>query len=413
MNDLKLLQSARAEPRTSVSPKLFRGVNLLLTPLPGLAHVCQSIAGDNIFVTFSPPENFLSRIEGNEDFYENIANLPSIDEALYPQICSCPGYAAVSALAPAYFWSSLLGPDGYLNCTPEQAASLAGLSVDETKNFLEKLKNYVEPPGLFASGLSESLAIQLRRLGLEGGVAWQIITDGQDALVSGKIIKWGKLRGIGEDEMLTAMCQLRALDPTPGKNFSRTHFVAADVEFLIENEEVKPRLLTQNLPVIDVHFEEFGLSPDYLPKEIWMRGEWRAAKRALKLFELRCRTVTRIALYIAAAQREKILDFSKPPKPMTYAVAAKALSMHASTLHRCAHNTYCLINGKSFPLSLFFSRSAAANKKFSVAELRVLIAELRARGLTNNAIGKRLGLPERTVAYHSAKITRAAISAKF
>lgn len=407
MNELKLLRSIRAEPRAFVSPRLFHNANILLTPLHELADACQNIAGDNIFVTFSPPASFSSRIEDNGDFYENLPSRPSLDEALYHQICACPGYAQLSARAPASFWSSLLGKDGYLNCSVGEAAAHAGLALKETEIFLENLKNYVEPPGLFASDLTDSLKIQLRRAGLDGSVAWQVITEGQDALVAGKIIKWGRERGICEEEIKHALSLLRKLDPAPGKNFTRSHFVAAEVEFLIVEGEIRPRIVTENLPVVELRFAEFGQSAAAAPAEKWMKGEWRAARRALKLFGLRCGTVARIARYIATVQKDKILDFTKPPKPLTYASASKALSLHTSTLHRCAHSIYCMINGRCYPLSIFFSRASASDKNLSIAELRERIAELRAQGCTNKAIGALLCIPERTVAYHSAKIKRA------
>ena len=47
--------------------------------------------------------------------------------------------------------------------------------------------------------------------------------------------------------------------------------------------------------------------------------------------------------------------------------------------------------------------------RLSVAELRARVAELRAEGMTNGAIGRMLGVPERTVAYHSAKLRAARV----
>ncbi len=407
MNELGLQPSIRGEAHPSVSPRLFRKNNLLLTPLSELTSACRELAGDNIFISFAPPRNFVRRMNCDDDFYENIPEAPSLDAALYGQICSCPGYAAVCASAPAAFWSSLLGPEGYLNCGIDQIALSGGISIEAASSFIENLRNHVEPPGLFAAGLADSLAIQLRRGGLEGGAAWLLITEGQEALISGKIAQWGSSRGFNAPEMEEAMRILRRLDPAPGKNFSQPCFVAADVEFTPENETVKTRLITENMPVLECRFSEFGISPGHAPEEAWMRGEWCAARRALKLAAMRRRTVMRIALYIAANQNEKILDMSLPPRPMTYSSAGAALSLHASTLQRCAGNIHCLIDGRCYPFSIFFSRPAAANKKLSIAAMRARIAELRADGLTNAAIGSVLGVPERTVAYHSAKLRAA------
>ena len=404
MNELKLLRSIYNAPRPSVSPRLFHGANLLLTPLPELTAACRELAEGNMFISFAPPRNFSARIESEADFYENLPERPSLDSALYPQICSCPGYSAVSSKAPAAFWSSLLGADGFLNCTFEQAAEHSGLTLAETRRFIENLQNYVEPAGLFAPGLAESLMIQLRRAGLEGGAAWTLLTDGRAALLAGKTTEWGAGRGFDESQMADAMHTLRGLDPAPGRNFARTHYVAADVKFAVRDGKVSPRLLTDNMPVVENHLGEFGLASGEAPSDPWMRSEWNAARRALKLLGLRCRTVMRCALYIASEQSEKIINMSLPPKPMTYAGAAAALSLHASTLHRCARCTYCEINGRCYPMSVFFSRPAASKGTLSVAELRARVAELRAEGMTNGAIGRMLGVPERTVAYHSAKL---------
>ena len=409
MNELKLLRSIYNAPRPSVSPKLFHGANLLLTPLPELTAACRELAEGNMFISFAPPRNFSARIESEADFYENLPERPSLDSALYPQICSCPGYAEVSARAPAAFWSSLLGADGFLNCTFEQAAEHSGLTLAETRSFIENLQNYVEPAGLFAQGLAESLIIQLRRAGLEGSAARMLLTEGRGALLAGKTVEWGAAHGLDEEQIAAAMRALRSLDPAPGRNFARTHYIAADVEFVVDDGKVSPRLLTDNMPVVESHFGEFGLASGEAPSETWMRGEWSAARRALKLLGLRCRTVMRCALYIAAAQSEKIINMSLPPKPMTYAGAAAALSLHASTLHRCARGTYCEIKGRCYPMSVFFSRPAASNGGLSVAELRARVAELRAEGMTNGAIGRMLGVPERTVAYHSAKLRAARV----
>lgn len=404
MNDLKLLRSIYNAPRLSVSPRLFHGANLLLTPLPELTAACRKIAEDNVLISFAPPRNLSVHIESEADFYENLPERPSLDAALYPQICSCPGYAAVSGLAPATFWSSLLGPDGFLNCTYEQICALSGLPPVAARRFIENLQNHVEPAGLFAAGLAESLMIQLRRAELEGSAAWALLTDGRDALLAGKAFEWGAANGFDESQMADAMHALRGLDPAPGKNFARAQYVAADVEFVTKDGDVAPRLIVGNMPEVESHFGEFGLADGAIPSAPWMRGEWNAARRALKLLGLRCRTVMRCALYVASVQRDKILDMSRPPKPMTYTAAAASLSLHASTLHRCARNIYCDINGRCYPLSVFFSRPAASNGRLSVAELRARVAELRAEGMTNGTIGRILGVPERTVAYHSAKL---------
>lgn len=406
MNELKLLH--RIHGTHKLSPKAFLGGNLLLAPAAELTGLCRTLAGDNALIRFSPPRGSSSRIEDFEDFYENIAENPSIDAALHPQICVCPGFASFTgAAASPAFWSALLDGRGFLNSTPEEAAALAGIGDEEARRFIKSLQDYVEPAGLFAAGLKESLLIQMKRAGLEGSPAWRLLSEGSDALLSGRADEWGSSRGLGKDQIESALRLLRGLDPAPGKNFAQTAFTVPDIEFVIAGEKITPRLIVENMPLVENCFDEFENFSGELLREKWLRGEWRAARETLKKLGMRYRTLLRAALFLLSVQREKIMTPSLPPKPLTYGDAAAALSLHTSTLYRAMQNTACLIRGASYPMRVFFSRAAAADKNFSIASLRTEIAAMRARGLTNREIGERLGLPTRTVAWHSAKIKAA------
>ena len=135
MNELKLLH--RIHGAHKLSPKAFLGGNLLLAPAAELTGLCRTLAGDNALIRFSPPRGSSSRIEDFEDFYENIAENPSIDAALHPQICVCPGFASFTgAAASPAFWSALLDGRGFLNSTPEEAAALAGIGDEEARRFI-------------------------------------------------------------------------------------------------------------------------------------------------------------------------------------------------------------------------------------------------------------------------------------
>ncbi|MCD7952049.1 MAG: hypothetical protein LUG14_03775 [Synergistaceae bacterium] len=167
---------------------------------------------------------------------------------------------------------------------------------------------------------------------------------------------------------------------------------------------ITPRLIVENMPRVENGFAEFEAFSDALLREKWLRGEWRVARDTLKKLGLRYRTLLRAAFHIASVQREKVMTPSRPPEPLTYKEDAAALSLHTSTLYRSMQNTSCLIRGRSYPMRIFFSRAAAAEKTVSISALRAQISALRVQGLTNREIGERLVLPTRTVAWHSAKI---------
>ncbi|WP_352402011.1 hypothetical protein [Synergistes jonesii] len=404
MNEIKLRQKLRGEHK--LSPKSFVGVNLLLAPASELTAICRRLAGDNALIHFSAPRNAAFSIDEAGDLYESIAARPSMDAELYPQICACPGFSAfIGTAASPLFWSSLLDASGFLNCTIEEAAAYAGVDAASVRSFIERLRDYVEPAGLFAASLSDSLLIQLRRRALEGAPAWRLLSEGGEALIRGRAAAWGAANGMSSDEIATALRLLRTLDPAPGKNFSPPSFLIPDVEFLVEGEKITPRLILENMPLVENYFCEFENFSCETLKEKWLRGEWSAARETLKKLGMRYRTLMRAAIYIASAQKEKIISPELPPKPLIYRDAGSALSLHASTVCRMMRNCACRIRGRSYPMAIFFSRPSASAKNLSVASLRGNIAAMRAEGLTNREIGERLGVPTRTVAWHSAKIT--------
>lgn len=401
MNNLKLLNALNTSHK--LSPKMFLGSNLLFAPLLEIGPMCREMACDNPLIRFSPPRALVSGM-GDDDFYYNLPETQSMDDVLSLQVCTCPGFTAFKGkAADPSFWSSLLDVNGYLNCSVYEVARLADANEQQISVFIENLKNHVEPAGLFAASLEESLLIQLRQSGYERSVAWRMMTEGIDYLISGNIDKWAKASGICEKDIENALALLKKLDPSPGRNFIKTTYILPEVEYIAKNGKITTRLILENIPCVENLFCEFDMPPEALLKENWLKREWSKAKGILKRLGMRYRTVLRCALYIAETQSDKICAPEHPPKPLTYTDAGRAIHLHASTLFRCVKNTACLINGHCYPMSMFFSRPASANKALSVEEVRSAIVSLRNEGMSNREIGERLGLPERTVSYHRSQ----------
>ena len=258
------------------------------------------------------------------------------------------------------------------------------------------------PAGLFAANMEASLLLQLKRRGFEGSCAWRLLTEAKEELTAGRYGECAKLLNISDAEFKAAFSLLRSLDPAPGANFSYAAAVVPEIEFIVEEGAVRPRLILENMPAVENYFADFEASPRDLIRAGWARGEWSAARGALKKLGLRYRTLLRAALLIADVQKEKIRAPEKPPAALSYENAASLLALHTSTVYRAMQNTWCSIGGRSYPMNIFFCR-ASAGKKSSVAQMRQKIFALRAEGLSNKKIGELLEMRERTVAYHSAK----------
>ena len=199
---------------------------------------------------------------------------------------------------------------------------------------------------------------------------------------------------------------LKKLDPAPGKNFRPARFCLADIEFIPTEDEIKVRLMLENMPSVSANCSDLQLSGDAARSSHWARGEWRAAKETLTRLGLRYRTLLRIAGVIKDHQGEMIRDMTHLPAPLVYEQAAQRLGLDASTIFRAVQHTFCRICGRNYPMRIFFHRAAASRPDVSSEALRASARELRAAGLTNREIASRLMIPVRTASYYTCGIKR-------
>lgn len=396
--ELNLEQKLKASLR--LSPKILYGQNLLFTPLSELSAECERMLGENPFFSFAPPKHFLYDSDIDSPSYENIPALPSVEDALTPQIVTCPGYDSVRKSADASFWISLIGSDGYMNTSSEEAAKLCAVPFDIFTSFLNELKYYIEPAGLFASDLTESLLIQLRRSSADYCDAEALLTEGRDFLLAGRTDEFRTEKGWSTERLKKALSLLRSLDPSPGKNFMMTEPVFPEIEFISSDDGVKVRVISDNLPRIVSGIEEMPLSASQILASDWIAPSWIRTRTVITRLGMRYRTVVRIAMAAAHAQQSYLTGRREVPSPFTYKEAASAVNLSTSTVFRTVKNTWILVDGSVRPFSSLFCRGLTAESSLSVSELKMLISEMCKCGLKDREISERLSVPRRTIAYH-------------
>ena len=400
--DVTLSNRLRAEHR--LSPKAMLGTNLLFVPLCELTDRCREILGDNPFFSFMPPR-WQCMHEDIDDLDPDFASdAEGMEERLLLQIATCPGLPDGGRAASASFWASLLNEDGFLNTRPREIAHMLGAEEETVLGYIRALQDYVDPPGLFASSLTECLLIQLKRMGLEGGLAWRLLNEGREYIISGRTAEFAMKNGWDEFGAEDAMRTLRKLDPAPGKNFARQVNVIPEIEFVTAFEVPMIRLMRENMPYIENSLCELPINAEQVITERWMRPLWSRAKLVLTRLGMRYRTLVRISMRIADVQRGYLKGTQALPSPLTYAQVAHELGLSVSTVYRCVKETWCLVFGRSVPMKDFFSRSLGSRPDMTVRELCAAIADLNARGLCDREIAETLSVPRRTIAHHRDRL---------
>ena len=236
-----------------------------------------------------------------------------------------------------------------------------------------KLVQTLDPPGVAARNIRESLLLQLKRRGLNNTLAYTIISKYMHLLETRNYPLIARKTGTTSRNVIKEIEIISSLTPYPGNKFSneQINYVVPDVyidkidgEFVIQlNNEGLPRL---------------GLSKEYLSllkkkKSLnsesvnYLRDKKRSAEWFIKSIQQRQRTIYKVMESILKFQREFFDHGPSHLKPLILRDVADDISMHESTVSRVTSNKYAHTPQGIYELKYFFSTAVATTEGDSVA----------------------------------------------
>ena len=393
----RLEPQLKAELRHLPLPLLLARLSLVTLPVAELQHTLESLLGDNPLFSLAPP-NFPSR--GPAIPADDIEHAPDMDEELRLQLAACPALRGLDGASAAL--PQCLDVNGRLTVADDELAKLLGLSPEDASLLLAAVRDWVEPPGLFARDLAECLLLQLRRRGEEAGDAATLLREAARDLERGGPSAAMKALGWSDERMDAAILRLRGLDPHPGRVFQRAETVIPELEFSAGPDgSIRTRLLTDRLPrvLLDADLFRHRGTPE-------LAALWRKGRSLLIALAIRTRSRMRVALELARIQGNAIVSSSEPLAPCTLSRVAKAAELHASTVQRIGHTVWALSPRGLLPLSRLFSRPVRSRPDWSVDRLRNEIARRSGNGDTDARIASDLRIPVRTIGWHRLRQRR-------
>ena len=251
---------------------------------------------------------------------------------------------------------------GYLQGSTAETALKLGKPVSEVERVLARLQE-LDPPGVFARTLSECLAIQLRALNrLDPAMA--VLVDNLELLARRDFATLKKLCGVGEEDLLDMLAEIRKLDPKPGTRYETS-----------ASEAVVPDIIVRAAPDGSWHVE---LNPDTLPRVLVNRDYYAAvssrtsrdsadygflneclqtANWLTRSLDQRARTIMKVASEIVRQQDAFLMHGVDHLRPLNLKTIAEAIKMHESTVSRVTSNKYMLTPRGLFELKYFFTVS--------------------------------------------------------
>ena len=237
----------------------------------------------------------------------------------------------------------------------------------------------LEPAGIAARSLSESLILQLRRRGIRDSRLETLLTEDLAALAGpDHAVLSQRYPGID----VTALLELiRTLDPRPVAAFAPREpviFVLPDLTFAIDGDQIR---VTLNRPLIP----KISISSDYLRLLEQMDGEEKLLSRnyvrrltgIIEAMEKRNTTLLRVGQAISRHQTALLLGRSPWLSPLTMSELAGELELSVSTVSRAVRDKYVQVGSLVQPLHRYFTRGGARDQAMGSRErIQALIAEL-------------------------------------
>ena len=306
--------------------------------------------------------------------FENfLASPTTLTDHLRWQVSLSAAPGAVVAAAESILGN--LNEDGFLTATLEEIVQSGGHSLEEVTGALRLLQE-CDPPGVAARDLRECLLIQLRGLGLERSLAFQIVHDHLSLLQNKQWKELGRLLNRPLPEIEAAVAVIRKLDPRPGQRYNKTEprLIEPDIFFVKVDDDYQVLFNEDGLPQLRMNSSYRRLlQRGVATKETrnYVRDRYNSAIQLIKNIEQRKQTIARVCECIIREQKDFLAHGPDHLKPLMIKEVAEEVGVHPSTVSRAVANKYAHTPQGVCELRSFFSE-AVSGPSGSTTSLPVL-----------------------------------------
>lgn len=307
---------------------------------------------------------------------------------------------------------------GFLETSLEEIIEQVGCSFDDADYVLEVIQE-LDPPGIAARSVKESLQLQLERLDMKDSLPMLIISEHLNLLESRNYKMLTRVTGSKRAEIIKAVEFITEnLTPYPGLPYAEetTNYVVPDVYVQKVDGEYVIRLNDDDIPRLRVstYYRDLldaGVGATTKESKSYLTDKVKSAEWFIKSLHQRQRTIYKVMDSILRFQRD---FFERGPaymKPLILRDVAEDIGMHESTISRVTSNKYTHTPQGIFELKYFFStaiprgegKEALAAESIKTRIRQLVQEEDKAKPLSDSAIANKLAdqdikIARRTVA---------------
>lgn len=300
-----------------------------------------------------------------------------------------------------------LDEDGYLSASLEELVEMTpeamAVDTDELLTALRLLQS-MDPPGVGARDLGESLLLQLNELPADTPHLDQakfLVTRHLDLLAEREYGKLKRLLGIDNDRDFIEVRQLiTSLNPRPVASFDsgRTQYVVPDVFVRKVKGDWVASLNPDAMPKLRINEVYANILRQNRGSGGQLSGQMQEARWLIKNVQQRFQTIIRVAQAILDRQRMFFEHGEVAMRPLVLREIAESVGLHESTISRVTNQKYMMTPRGLYEFKYFFGNALAteAGGAASSTAIKALLrqcveAEDRTGPLSDNAISELLG----------------------
>lgn len=235
-----------------------------------------------------------------------------------------------------------------------------------------KVVQDLEPAGVGARDLRESLLIQLRREGNAKSLAEQLVLSQWDALVRHRYADAARELGVSESAIAAAAHHISRLNPDPGSLFApaEQHIITPDVIVTRKGSELSVALTGEMVPRLTLSpqyremLAEHGDKPEL---RRYLSTCFREGRDLIQAIEKRQNTILTVARAIVQKQRAFFLQGPAHLAPLKMEDIAADAQLHTSTVSRAVNGKYLRCEHGVYELRTFFTAALPAGEGSEVS----------------------------------------------
>ena len=264
----------------------------------------------------------------------------------------------------AIFILGSLNGYGFFEASIEDICEYAGCSHEEAEGML-RLVQSLDPPGVAARDLRESLMLQLERKGMEEDLAYMLVDEHLEELQTHNFTKIAANIDYTAREVRNAFAVITSLTPYPGNEYSneQTNYVVPDVYLYKLDGEFIIQLNNDGLPRLQISTEYQDLIKDKdkmgAASKGYLTEQKRHAQNFINSVQYRQNSIYKVMKSLLNFQHD---FFEKGPgylKPLVLNDVAQDIGLHESTVSRITSNKYVHTPQGLYELKYFFSSAVS------------------------------------------------------